>query len=150
MLLQFMSIGMSPCIFHFLTETYVIASMFILFRHIVLVFSPCFYYYHHVNFVFLQNLIAKLCSFFYSFHQFQRTGKVFFWKLLLPARQAGQNQIWRRSKSTFGDFQKVRSLRIPEFWPPPFPLFIFKRIPQGTLVLARIPPLPIKFYTCEI
>ena len=55
-----------------------------------------------------------------------------------------------------GDIHKVRSLKIPEFWPPPFPLFTLVHfgatppLPQGTFVLARTDPLPLNFYTYEI
>ena len=61
----------------------------------------------------------------------------------------------------YGDIQKVRSLKIPDFWSllsPCLPLFVFSTPPtsapphptKGTFVLARIQPLPLNFYTCEI
>ena len=57
------------------------------------------------------------------------------------------------------DIQKVRSLKIPEFWAPPpssFALIHFRApppplpSPQGTFVSAWTHPLPLNFYTCEI
>ena len=51
----------------------------------------------------------------------------------------------------FGDIQKVRSLKIPDFWPPSplFALVHFREAtplpPQGTFVLARTHPLPSVF-----
>ena len=54
----------------------------------------------------------------------------------------------------FGGIQKVRSLKIPEFWiPPPPPFFAlvhFQASPLGTLVLARTHPLTLNLYTCKI
>ena len=54
-----------------------------------------------------------------------------------------------------GDIQKVRSLKIPEFWPTPAPLLALIRFkapppspPLGTFILARTHPLPLNFYTC--
>ena len=60
----------------------------------------------------------------------------------------------------YGDIQKVRSLKIADFWSllsPCLPLFVFStptsappHPTKGTFVLARIQPLPLNFYTCEI
>ena len=54
-----------------------------------------------------------------------------------------------------GDIQKVRSVKIPRFWPPPpscSPLFVFRHPPslQGKFVLAITDPLTLNFYICEI
>ena len=58
-----------------------------------------------------------------------------------------------------GGIQKVRSLKITEFWSSPSPPLVHPcsfsstlHLPslQDTFVLGRTHPLPLNFYTCEI
>ena len=53
---------------------------------------------------------------------------------LSPSKKSATANKFHKSytsvMSVLGDIQKVRSLKIPEFWPPPPPLFVLVRFLQ--------------------